>query len=642
MTKKIFTALAAIALLAISACTQDEVDKFLNSVTSIKLDQTQVEMTVGETLTLIATVDPFNGDTKDVTWTSSSPEVASVKGTEIPDVTGINMPAGEVTALKEGETTITAKAGDKTATCKVIVKKKGQGGGDKVQVTEVKLDKTNLELEVGQGEQLTATVLPENATDKTVTWSSSNPEIAAVAESDGMADGSVVKGGYVTAKKPGEAVITAKAGDKEASCKVVVKQGGSSDTLESITLQPASMEIEIDEEVPLKAILAPANVQVTITWECNNPNAVVISKKSATEVKVRGVIDGNYTITASAGGKSAVCQVTVKKSSVVSVESVSLDKTELELEIGAEEQLTATVLPENATHKTVTWSSNNTPVATVADGKVTAVAVGTATITASVGSISAQCIVTVKEPVYDEVVDLGLPSGVKWRAWNLGANNIHEIGDFYAWGEVETYYGSFYYSTNSWLNVTDFKEGKEWGYNWRSYRFRVSGFNAWDDEDPLILTKYNSQERNGVVDNKTRLDPEDDAANVILGNGWRMPTKEECQELLDYCDMEYLPDAGGYNIANTVRHFPGRKFTSKINGKSIVLPCAGHIYNDIYVDTSGIGVYWTADAPASVIMGEERAASYAWSLSVTVGSQPPSLGNTSYRIEGYSIRPVKD
>lgn len=97
-----FTALAAIAMLAVSACTQEEINQFLNSVNSIKLDQTQVEMTVGETLHLIATVDPFKGDTKVVTWTSSSPDVASVKGTEVPDVAGINMPAGEVTALKEG------------------------------------------------------------------------------------------------------------------------------------------------------------------------------------------------------------------------------------------------------------------------------------------------------------------------------------------------------------------------------------------------------------------------------------------------------------------------------------------------------------------------------------------------------------
>ncbi len=83
----------------LSACTQEGINQFLNSVNSIKLDQTQVEMTVGETLHLIATVDPFKGDTKVVTWTSSSPEVASVKGTEVPDVAGINMPAGEVTAL---------------------------------------------------------------------------------------------------------------------------------------------------------------------------------------------------------------------------------------------------------------------------------------------------------------------------------------------------------------------------------------------------------------------------------------------------------------------------------------------------------------------------------------------------------------
>ena len=212
MTKTFFKALAAIALLALSACTQDEINQFLNSVNSIELDQTQVEMTVGETLHLFATVDPFNGDTKVVTWTSSSPDVASVKGTEIPDVTGINMPAGEVTALKEGETTITAKAGDKSATCKVIVKKKADdgGGGNTDAVTELKLDKAEVHMSPGQVWQLNATVKPEGAS---ISWSSNKTDVATV-------DGE----GKVTAIALGEAVITASAGEKSAQCLVKVEK----------------------------------------------------------------------------------------------------------------------------------------------------------------------------------------------------------------------------------------------------------------------------------------------------------------------------------------------------------------------------------------------------------------------------------
>ena len=178
MIKKFFTVLAAIAMLALSACTQEEINQFLNPINSIKLDQTQVEMNVGETLLLFATVDPFKGDTKVVSWTSSSPDVASVKGTEVPDVAGINMPAGEVTALKEGETTITAKAGDKSATCKVIVKKKADdGGGNTGAVTELKLDKAEVHMSPGQVWQLNATVKPEGTS---ISWNSNKTDVATV------------------------------------------------------------------------------------------------------------------------------------------------------------------------------------------------------------------------------------------------------------------------------------------------------------------------------------------------------------------------------------------------------------------------------------------------------------------------------
>ena len=117
---------------------------------------------------------------------------------------------GKVTAVAEGTATITAKAGDKTATCKVTVK------AAVVAVTSVKLDKTELALTVGDAAvQLKATVLPEDATDKTVTWSIDKTSVATVDAT-----------GIVTAVAEGEATITAKAGDKTATCKVTVTAPG--------------------------------------------------------------------------------------------------------------------------------------------------------------------------------------------------------------------------------------------------------------------------------------------------------------------------------------------------------------------------------------------------------------------------------
>ena len=165
-------------------------------VTSVKLDKTELALTVGDAaVQLKASVAPDNATDKTVTWSSDKTSVATVDAT------------GKVTAVAEGEATITAKAGDKTATCKVTVK------APVVAVTSVKLDKTELALTVGDAAvQLKATVAPDNATDKTVTWTSDKPAVATVDAT-----------GKVTAVAEGEATITAKAGDKTATCKVTVK-----------------------------------------------------------------------------------------------------------------------------------------------------------------------------------------------------------------------------------------------------------------------------------------------------------------------------------------------------------------------------------------------------------------------------------
>ena len=165
-------------------------------VTSVTLDKTELALTVGDAaVQLKATVAPDNATDKTVTWTSDKPAVATVDAT------------GKVTAVAVGEAIITAQAGDKTATCKVTVK------APVVAVTSVKLDKTELALTVGDAAvQLKATVLPEDATDKTVTWSIDKTSVATVDAT-----------GKVTAVAEGEATITAKAGDKTATCKVTVK-----------------------------------------------------------------------------------------------------------------------------------------------------------------------------------------------------------------------------------------------------------------------------------------------------------------------------------------------------------------------------------------------------------------------------------
>jgi len=326
-------------------------------VASISLSKEELTLKEGDSETITATVKPDDATDKTVTWTSSDPSVATVDG-------------GKIEAVKEGTATVTAKAGDKTATCKVTIDKKV------IAVESVELDKTEVELTEGDSVTLTATVKPDDATDKTVTWTSSDPSIA------------TVDGGKIEAVKEGSATITAKSGEKSATCQVTVKKKVIA--VESVELDKTEVELNEGDSVTLTATVKPDDAtDKTVTWTSSDPAVATVDGG-----KIEAVKEGTATITAKSGEKSATCQVTVKK--VIAVESVELDKTEVELTEGDSVTLTATVKPDDATDKTVTWTSSNPSVATVDKGKIEAVKEGTATITAKTGEKSATCTVIVK------------------------------------------------------------------------------------------------------------------------------------------------------------------------------------------------------------------------------------------------------
>ena len=161
-------------------------------VASITLNRSSLTLDIGETYTFIATVNPSNATNKKVTWSSSNGSIASVSN-------------GKVTARSAGTVTITAKAGNKTASARVTVLE------DEIDVTRVTINKSSFTLDIGETYTLRATVTPSNATNKKVTWSSSNSNIASVSSS-----------GRVTAKRAGTVTITAKAGNKSDTVKVTV------------------------------------------------------------------------------------------------------------------------------------------------------------------------------------------------------------------------------------------------------------------------------------------------------------------------------------------------------------------------------------------------------------------------------------
>ena len=329
-------------------------------VKSISLNKSSAIIEVGSTEVLTAEIDPFNATNATVNWTSSDESVATDSG-------------GAVNALKAGTTNITATAGGKSAKCVVTVKQ------TVVKVTGITVTPSEIEIEEDETYPLSYTITPSDATDKTVTWTSSDESVATVSK------------GVVTAVKDGTAIITATAGGKSAKCTVTVTAKYRPVT--DVILNIEGTTIKVNSTLVLEAEVVPENATYkTVTWTSSDEKVATVS-----EGTVKALSTGTATITATADNISATCVVTVSEN-VIEVTSLVLNRTSLELNIPENFLLTATVGPENATDKTVTWRSSNTSVATVDNGMVVAVGKGNATITATAGKVSATCDVTVSIP----------------------------------------------------------------------------------------------------------------------------------------------------------------------------------------------------------------------------------------------------
>ena len=264
------------------------------------------------------------------------------------------------------------------------------GGNDNVPVTPstiavmgVSLNKSSLSLEEGGSETLVATVTPDNATNKTVSWKSSASGVATV-------DGN----GKVTAVKTGTATITVTTSDgsKTASCEV--KVSAKIIEVQSIAVSPETAVIYEGETVALSATISPENASdKSITWESRSPGIAVVDNKGV----VTGVSNGIVYIDAKAGnGIKGTCGIHVIKD--LRLKGIALSKSELELTMGKTEQLEVTFTPADAENKNVTWKSSNNAVATVSStGEVKGMDVGEAIITATSeeGGFKATCKVKV-------------------------------------------------------------------------------------------------------------------------------------------------------------------------------------------------------------------------------------------------------
>ena len=302
-------------------------------VQNITLSPSTLELKPGETKSFTVTVKPDNADnrsyTANVTSGSEAIRIEDKNGTI--DVIGIKAGSGTVT--------VTAQDGsDTSATCNITVKEEAP-----VPVTGITLSPTSTTLAVGANQQLTANIIPSNASNKEITWSSSAPTIA-----------SVDNNGRVTANATGSATIIAatKDGGFTATCTVTVNAGNT-----SVTVTPSNVTMTPNQTQQLTATVTTNSSNKTVTWSSSNNGIATVSTSGLVTAKS----GGTATITATANdgsGQKATCTVTVIAT------SVKLNQTTASMIPYQTLQLTATVTTSNA-NKTVTWSSNNTSIATV-------------------------------------------------------------------------------------------------------------------------------------------------------------------------------------------------------------------------------------------------------------------------------------
>ena len=318
-----------------------------NAPQSITLNKTGLSLKLYKTAQLTATVNPVETADQSVSWISTNPKIATVDQN------------GKIKAVKIGTTTITASSNGNPLikeTIKVTV--------TKIVPTSLKLSKTSLHIIKNQTVNVKATIAPSNAANKNVKWKSSNTKAVKVDSK-----------GNIKGIANGSATITATAKDNSK----VYKQVTVKVSTKTVKINKSSLTVTTGKTGQLTATVSPADsTNKAVVWSTSNKKVATVSSKG----KVTGKSKGTATITATVkGAKSVKVKVTVK--SPIVPKSVKLNKTSASIVQGKTVTLVAAVSPSNAVNKTLKWTTSNKKIATVnSKGKVTAVGVGTAKITA--------------------------------------------------------------------------------------------------------------------------------------------------------------------------------------------------------------------------------------------------------------------
>ena len=341
----------------------------------IRVENVAATITTGMTMKVEVTVIPETAETPEYVWSSSDPTVATVDEN------------GEIKALAAGTTTITVATADGKAETSFVL--------TVVEITiavkGIGIDQVTMKLVEGESKKLAAWVTPTNATNRNITFSSGDEDVAIVD-----------KNGVVTAIAAGTTGITATSEDGEFSKTCTVTVTAPVVEVSGVSLDENELELTVGEEKTLTAVVEPENAtNKKVSWSSDNEAAATVDENG----KVTAVAAGEamITVTTEDGSYTDECLVTVQ-TQTVALTGLEIDPETLEMIVGETAALVAFLTPENTTETDLLWTSSAANVVCIDsvldnDAEITALAAGTATITVSNAdkTITATCEVTVEE-----------------------------------------------------------------------------------------------------------------------------------------------------------------------------------------------------------------------------------------------------
>lgn len=474
----------------------------------------------------------------------------------------------------------------------------------KIEVSKVKITPGEYSITEGESKKLEATISPAEATDKTLTWASSDESIV-----------KVDKEGLMTALKTGDATIIASSvnGIQGKSKIKVVQKVYPVESINIVNLKDEKIENltivldGIDETEKLFAQILPENAtNKEVTWVSSSPDVVVIANGL-----IRGLKEGTSTITATSvdGNKTATCEVTVEKP-VVKVTAIEMSESSARIHVGDKYQLNVVFTPKDASNKNITWTNDDDDKATVDDkGLVTATGTGMTYIyaTSEDGNFKASCMLVIgPKPAEVFCVD---PDGKKYKTIKVG-EQVWMAENYAYMPRLDAFNDESRVDTRCYLwesAETDIAKAKETDY----------------------------YKKHGVLYNWQ-------AAKQYAPQGWHLPTEEEWEAFEKALGMTDKEIKGFYRHGDF-----GNKLKSKegwsledggtngsddfgFNGKP-----SGAVGSDlIYIKTTEVAYYWSATTYEDYYtQGFCRRLFYSQS-SITKSKQDIKYG--------FSVRYVKD